>query len=417
MKHLLCVPTLLAATIFGGGVAYAADPIKIAVIEPLSGPLAGNGGDVLERFRYLFDQVNAKAGVDGHLFEVKGYDNGFDVEKTAQQVSQAASDGVSFVIHGIGPQHAEAIRNFITKHNRRNPGQEMAYLAHSSGSNDLSNSKCMFYQAQFDPTVDMKVAAMVDSLAQLKRGTKAFLINPDYELGKIVEESMKRMLAEKAPDIQLVGTELVAPFGQVQDFTPIVARIKASNADLIMSAMFGPDLIRLVSASADSGLQAQISTIYGLDPSAMGAIGEDRMVKMDVTVVTEYHENDTGDIARLDQINREFLAATKTSWGIDRYRYLVDMLVAAVDKADSTKPAAVMKALEAGNVITAGGEATMRPDDHQLIQPYFFAGVDPNAPKPLMWKGQDIGFAFKTLKVVSKETMSLPTTCQMERPE
>lgn len=413
---LFAVSAALAAGLLWGAPAVAQETIKVAVIEPLSGSLAINGTDVLERFRFLFDQVNARGGAGGRKFDVKGYDNGFDVEKTAQQMRRAADDGVSFVIHGIGPQHADAVRNFIIRHNERNPGKEMAYLAHSSGSNNLSNSKCMYYQAMFDPTVDMKVAAMVDSLASLKRGTKAFLLNPDYELGRTVEDSMKKILAAKAPGIQLVGTELVAPFGQVQDFTPIIARVKASGADLIMSAMFGPDLIRLVSATADTGLPAQISTIYGLDPGAMGAIGKERMAKTKVTVVTEYHENDTGKVPRLEALNREFRSAANTSWGIDRYRYLVDMFVAAVDKSKTGAPKDVMKALEGASVPTAGGEATMRPDDHQLIQPFFFVEVDPAPPKSLMWKGSDLGFAFKTLRVVNKDTMALPTTCNMKRP-
>lgn len=410
------VSTALAAGLLWGAPAWSQEAIKVAVIEPLSGSLAINGTDVLERFRFLFDQVNARGGAGGRKFELKGYDNGGDVEKTAQQMRRAADEGVSFVIHGIGPQHADAVRNFIIRHNERNPGKEMAYLAHSSGSNNLSNSKCMFYQAMFDPTVDMKVAAMVDSLAALKRGTKAFLLNPDYELGRTVEDSMKKMLAAKAPGIQLVGTELVAPFGQVQDFTPIIARVKASGADLIMSAMFGADLIRMVSAAADSGLPAQISTIYGLDPGAMGAIGKERMSKMKVSVVTEYHENETGKVPRLEALNQEFRAAAKTSWGIDRYRYLVDMFVAAVEKSKTGAPKDVMTALEGAGVVTAGGQATLRPADHQLIQPYFFVEVDPAPPKSLLWKGTDLGFAFKTLRVVSPQTMALPTTCDMKRP-
>lgn len=415
MKHFLMI--LLSVTALSWNVpAQAAEPIKVAVIEPLSGALAGNGTDVLERFRFLFDQLNAQGGVDGRKFEVKAYDNGFDVEKTAQQMRSAVDDGARYIIHGIGAQHADAIRNFILKHNARNPGKEVAYLAHSSGTNDLANSKCMYWQAQFDPTVDMKVAAMIDSLAALKRGSKAFLVNPNYELGKTVEDAMKRMLPAKAPGIALVGAELVAPFGQVQDFTPLIARIKSSGADLILTANFGPDLIRLVSAAADSGLKAQISTIYGLDPSSMGAIGKDRMVKIDLTAVAEYHENDTGKVTRLDETNKAFRVAANTSWGIDRYRYVVDMLATAIRVAGTDQPKEVMKALEGAKVVTAGGEATLRPEDHQLIQPYFFVGVDPKPAKSLLWKGTDIGFAFKTLRVVKSETMALPTTCKMKRP-
>ena len=408
--------TLAIALSLAVSITAAQGVVKIAVIEPLSGPMAGNGTDIVERFQFLFDRINAQGGLAGRKVEVKGYDNGFDVEKTAQQMRRAADDGVTYVIHGIGPQHAEAIRSFLARHNTRNPGKEMAYLAHSVGSNDLTNEKCDYYQATFDPTVEMKVMALVDSVRELKLGTKVFLVNPNFEFGQVVEASAKKVLAAKAPGLTLVGSELVAPFGQVQDFTPLVAKIKASGANVVITGNFGPDLIRLVSAAADSGLPARFATLYGLDPSAMGAIGRERMLRAGVGVVTEYHENDTGKLPVLEALNKDYRARNGTSWGIDRYRFLAEMLSAAAKKAGSADAKAVMKALEGVTVATAAGEGFMRADDHQLIQPYVYVDVDPKPAKTLLWKGSDVGFAFKTTRIVPRSAMALPTTCKMKRP-
>ena len=40
------------------------------------------------------------------------------------------------------------------------------------------------------------------------------------------------------------------PFGKVQDFTPFIAKIKASGADTILTGNWGPDLVRLVKYAA-----------------------------------------------------------------------------------------------------------------------------------------------------------------------
>lgn len=396
----------------------AQEAIKIAVIEPLSGPLAGNGIDIVERFKFLFDKVNEKGGVlGGRQIEVLGYDNGFDVEKTAQQVQRAADEGVDYIINGIGPEHNQAIMNFISKWNRRNPGNEMAFLAHSAGWNGISNEDCSFYTAVFDPTVDMKVKALVSAAKNLKLGSKAFLVNPDYEFGQTVDGSMKKLIEQTDSGLVVAGSELIAPFGQVQDFTPLIARIKASGADLVLTGNFGPDLIRFVGAAADSNLPVKFGTLYGVDPSAMGAIGARRMEKAGVTVATEYHENDTGGVPVLEELNKEFLDVAKTSWGIDRYRYLAEMFTAALEKAGSSEPSKVMAALEGATVQTAGGEAFLRAADHQLIQPYFLVGVDVQAKRPIWFKGENVGFAWKTLEIVSRDVMELPTTCEMkDRP-
>ena len=52
-----------------------ADTIKIAYIDPLSGPFAPVGQNILNSYQYIADKANAEKWGGEHKFEVVGFDN------------------------------------------------------------------------------------------------------------------------------------------------------------------------------------------------------------------------------------------------------------------------------------------------------------------------------------------------------
>ena len=58
------------------------------------------------------------------------------------------------------------------------------------------------------------------------------------------------MLAAKRPDIEIVGDEL-HPLFKVSDFSPYIAKIKASGADTVITGNWGPDFALLLKAAAE----------------------------------------------------------------------------------------------------------------------------------------------------------------------
>ena len=87
------------------------------------------------------------------------------------------------------------------------------------------------------------------------------------------------MLKRKRPDIQIVGDDL-HPMQKVKDFSPYIAKIKASGADTVMTGNWGADLALLIKAAKDADLKANFYTYYAPPPAcrtAMGAAGADRV--------------------------------------------------------------------------------------------------------------------------------------------
>ena len=76
----------------------------------------------------------------------------------------------------------------------------------------------------------------------------------------------REMLKEQRPDIEIVGDEL-HPLVKITDFSPYIAKIKASGADTVITGNWGPDFSLLLKAAADAGLQVNWYTYYA------GAVG------------------------------------------------------------------------------------------------------------------------------------------------
>ena len=72
----------------------------------------------------------------------------------------------------------------------------------------------------------MKMEALTTFMKDQTDIKKVYLINQNYSHGQQVAKFAKENLARKRPDIEIVGDDL-HPLGQVRDFAPYIAKIKA----------------------------------------------------------------------------------------------------------------------------------------------------------------------------------------------
>ena len=200
----------------------ASGPIKIALIEPMSGPYAAVGQDMLASLNFYIDEINKSGGVlNGRKLEVVPFDNAMKAEKTTELLRKAIDDGIKFVTQGAGTNHALNIIKQVDKWNSRNPGKEVVYLNHSAVTTSLTNELCSFYHFRFDANVDMKVAGLVSHMAEDKKINKLYLFNQNYAFGKSIRDASIRFISNRAPHIEIVGNELIAPFGENTKFFSI----------------------------------------------------------------------------------------------------------------------------------------------------------------------------------------------------
>ncbi len=93
---------------------------------------------------------------------------------------------------------------------------------------------------------------------------------------------------------------------------------------------------------------------------------------------------------------------------------MIDMLVAAIEKAQSTD--AVARALEGAHYRSAFHQATMRADDHQLIQPLCVAVMQKLADGGIRFDNEGSGYGFRTERYLAPAATAIPSICKMQRP-
>ena len=395
----------------------AADPIRLGFIEPLSGPIAAVGLEGLDNIRLAADRVNARGGVlGGRMIEIVPLDNAMKAEKTTQQVNKAIDIGLRFISQGIGSNHALNIIKMLEKHNKRNPDKAVVYFNHSAVTPAFTNEMCSFWHFRFDADANMKISALVTMIGKNPKIKRLYTLNQNYAYGKAVQTAVRRYLKERAPNVKLVGDDLMIPFGKVQDFTPYVAKIASSKADAVITGNWGSDFSRFVKAVAAAGLDVEFYSIYAGIPTSVNSYGEEAGIKLKIKQISESHINDE-DRAEVKAINAANLKKHKRTWYADRYRFLIEMFAAALDKAGTDDPVAVAYALEGMKLPGPHGDTVvMRAENHQIAMPLVVSSIDPNAPIKFVYGGKTFGIGWKTDGWVSTAENTLPTTCKMKRP-
>jgi len=393
--------------------AFADDPVRIAFIDPLSGPFANLGESELRHFQLVADMINARGGVLGRKIEIVAMDNKTSPQESVLALKQAIDQGIRYITQGNGSNVAHALLDTLDKHNKRNPEQAVMFLNYAAVDPALTNEKCSFFHFRFDADADMKMQAMVDSVAENKALTKIYLLNQDYAFGQAASRAAKVMLPKKRPDIQIVGDDL-HPLGKVKDFAPYVAKIKASGAQAVITGNWGNDLSLLVKASKEAGLAVDFYTYYGWITGTPAAIGESGVGHL--KAVSTWHANvGTPHAAKMHAAFRERYKNGKDDWFFNLSPVL-EMLVKAMEQVKSTEPLPVARALEGMKYQSDTGEVVMRTDNHQLLQPLYvssFAKVD---GKTVKFDVDRSGFGMRTdFRIEAKDT-AMPTTCKMERP-
>ena len=393
--------------------AVAADQtLKIAYVDPLSGGMAATGEAGLKTFQYLADEINAKGGVLGMKVEVVGYDNKLNAQESLVQVQKAIDAGIRIITQGNGSAFAAAISDFVAKYNDRNPGKELIYFNYAAVDPVLTNEKCNFWHFRWDANSDIKMEALTNYMKPRQNIKKVYLINQDYSFGHAVRTEAKKMLTAKRPDIQLVGDEL-HPLAKVTDFSPYVAKIKASGADTVITGNWGADFALLLKAAADTGLQVDWYTYYA------GGVGGPTAIKQAnagdrVFAIQEGVTNDPYKPAQ------EFEKAFREKVGLPNYYpravNQMRMMAQAINEAKSVEPVKIAHKLEGMKVnVYSDGEGFMRADDHQFFQPMYIAQFGPLAAgQP--FDEEKTGWGWKVgAKIDAKDTV-VPTTCKMNRP-
>jgi branched-chain amino acid transport system substrate-binding protein len=408
--------TWALAALLAAGPAQAQDKtLKIAFIDPLSGPFANIGKLMLNHIQFPLQDINAKGGIlKGTQLQLLQLDSKLSAQESISALQSAIDQGARVVVTGgSGSSVVSALVGAAARHNERNPDKAILILNHSSIDPDLTGKGCNFWYFQFEANTAMKMKAIANFVKKQADVKNVYLFNQDYSHGRQWAQHGQELVGLARPDLKFVGQDY-HPIGRVKDFAPYIAKIKATGADSVITGNWGQDLTLLIKAAGDAGYDLRyFNHNAGAAPGTVLAVSQSGMGKL--TWVAEWHPGQEG-MPKVDALAKAYKAKTGEELLGPRADIMLRMLAAAIHKAGSTEPLKIARALEDFQFDSVVGPVRMRAEDHQLLLPQVVNTIAPVDGKTVKkgWEGTNWGF--RTDAVYSGNEIAQGTECRMVRP-
>ena len=336
--------------------AQDGDPIKIGVPVGLSGANSVVAPSVVQAAELAVEEINAKGGILGRPVALEIAD-----DASGAAGAQKAFDSLVYQheVDVIISMETSAARNaglpIVTR-----GGVPYIYTSFYEGR---SCSPYLYVNAWVP---EQQVPPVVDQF-MTKDGAKTFfLVGSDYAFGRGMLEFARKYIEEKGGKV--VGEEYLPMDGS--DWTAIISNLKSSGADaLITSTAGGAPNVTLTKQLRGAGVDLPYGNL-AVDEGTAKTMGADATgIYISASYVTGIDSPE----------NMAFLKAMKAKFG-EELRTPNDLSVpeyegvylykAAVEKAGSTDPDAVLAAL--GDVSFTGprGTITMSKQHHAPLNMY-----------------------------------------------
>ncbi|MBU1361361.1 MAG: branched-chain amino acid ABC transporter substrate-binding protein [Gammaproteobacteria bacterium] len=411
MKRSLIPAVALGALAALAGQGASAEKVRIAMIDPGSGPFAAVAANWFKTQQLAVEMVNASKAAGEHTLEVVQFDNKGSTQESLILLRNVADQGFHYVTQGGSSAVGAALIDAVNKHNERNPGKEIVYLDTLNADPELTNAKCSFWHFAFAPNTNMSTEALTTELANNPKVKKVYIIGQNYPFGQAVSRATKELLKRKRADIEVVGDDL-HPLGQVKDFSPYIAKINASGADTVVTGNWGPDLTLLLKAGNEAGLRVNFYTYFAntfgvplaLDPSIAGRLKN----------IAPYSPNNAGFVGK------DFVEGFKKRYNEDFIllgnQAAIASLAEGIRRAKSTDPVKVAYAMEGMKLQGLSGEMELRKSDHQMQAPLYVTSWSRLNGKDVKYDQNDTGYGWQVERRIDAYVAAQPTSCAMTRP-
>lgn len=391
--------------------AAQAEPLKIGILESLSGPQASTGRLYANAIRFGIGEINKAGGFNGVPITIVEYDNGGDASGAAAKLQQAATDGVHIVMQGASSAIAGQISDDIRKHNIRNKGKEMVFVNFGGSASELRGAACHFHTFHFTFTAPMAAGALAQTMS--KDGTlgkRVFSINQNYSWGQDMERSIKANAAKYG---YTVVDSVLHDVNRIQDFAPYVAKITAAKPDSVLTANWSNDLLLLMKATGDAGLKVTFGTTFLDQPGNIANAGP---VALGHYVANAFNiEAGKADFVEPFKAATGHIPAFVEPATVNGMRLIGSGLKSVDFKGGKVDMNKVALSLEQASYKTEQGAWSVRKEDHQMIMPIFVSKVAKGAKYPV--DGTDMGFV-PVANIPATEALAffpVQASCKMQR--
>jgi branched-chain amino acid transport system substrate-binding protein len=351
-----CLGTMSAAS------AAPLPPIKIGIIQSLSGMVSDYALEDLEGFKVKIDEVNAAGGVNTkegkRKIELIIRDNKLKPDITVKNAkSLILEDKVDFLVGCIASNCALAASEVAKEH-------KTLLWVWDARTHDLTGARGHRYVFRSTGDTWMNGHAAANYFKD-KPFKKWGLINPDYSYGRSQYDSFVDGIKAAKPDVELVTSQW--PKLGTTDFTPYITALLSAKPEAVYTSLWGTDAMTFIKQAKGYGFFEKtkyVGLFHGMP--LLRPMGQE-MVE-DIYVLTEAPFEYPGSPQ-----NKAFYDAYKAKTGQFPSDYSIGgynagtFIIAGIEKAGTVSTEPLIDALEGITIqtIAPAKTITIQKCDHQ----------------------------------------------------
>lgn len=340
-----------------GAIAHASEPIKVGIIDPLSGPYSTSSIHDVHGATVAVEHFNKSGGVLGRPVRLVEADDASNVRTGLKAAAKLIKeDRVDFLMGTLNGEVALAVADLAQ-------AEHPLFMVTGAHVPELTGAGCNSHTFVFMPSARMLSRAVTPHLVRAY-GNRWFMVTAETKDGRAAEQAMTDALLAEGGDV--LGS-VSTPFGTT-DFAAALAQAKSVKPGAVILNLYGWDLVHALKAYTRLELAKEQIGVGGMlsgeqigrplgyaDHAGIWGLIWDPKVQSDSSrrfiqgVIDKYNH-------------------TPTSRCYHGYAAMTQMLE-AVQRAGTTETGAVIKALE-GHAFDGlkEGRSYFRASDHQHVQ-------------------------------------------------
>jgi branched-chain amino acid transport system substrate-binding protein len=207
--------------------ARGEEPVKIGMVDPLTGILSALAQSEVEGAKYAVDEVNKKGGILGRqvqlLVEDSANDVGTGVQKTRKLIDR---DKVDVIFGDVNSGIAYAMSQVTSE-------KKVFHIVPGGHTDPITGTDCKWNVFRVCNTTSMDAGAITPELVK-RFGKKWFFITPDYAYGHTLQDAfvknLKKAGGEFAGDMLPINTT---------EFSATLIKAKAYKPNVLLNNMGG----------------------------------------------------------------------------------------------------------------------------------------------------------------------------------
>ena len=353
--------------------ARGEQPVKIGMVEPLTGVYAALAESEIAGARLAIEEINHGGGILGRETQLMVADSGNDimtgVEKTRRLIDR---DQVDFIAGNVNSAVALAMTQ-VTAEKRK------LQIVTGGHTDEITGSQCSWNVFRICKSTTMEANAIAEVLIE-KFGARWYFLTPDYVYGQTLQAAFELKLRQHGG--AWAGDSL--PLGTV-DYSQALINAEAFHPDVLIDLMAGEDQVNSLTQIAGFGLAAnmavggalfELETVLSVPDAARAGWW---------TMEWWWNQPDVPGIKTFDAAirSRTGKAASARSW----FGYAGIRTIAQIANQEKSLDAVVLaRALEGyalpADIALDPNRASFRAADHELMSTVLVGEVHPPGADP-----------------------------------